>query len=184
MLGTMPRLSLISYLNTAPFRFGLKRLGHAPWTEALPSRMLPLVQSGEVEAAIMPAFDVLSHPAVVALPGTGIAVASVAYSVKLFHRVPLRFAETVALDPSSHTSAALTRIVLETTKRPGFVATPISHRCGSGRRGAAHRRSVPPGTPPACWFRLGEWHRITGLPSSAPGGWQGDVGLRRCCRRR
>ena len=109
----MARLGLISYLNTAPYRFGLKRLGEPPWTEALPSQMVAQVQSGDLEAAIMPAFDVLSHPELVVLPGLGIACVGQAYSVKLFHRVPLRFAETVALDTSSHTSAALTRIILE-----------------------------------------------------------------------
>ena len=34
----MARLGLISYLNTAPYRFGLKRLGEPPWIEALPSQ--------------------------------------------------------------------------------------------------------------------------------------------------
>ncbi len=104
---------MISYLNTAPFRYGLRQMSDVELVEAVPAKMLSLVESGEVETAIMPAFDVLSHPELVALPGTGIAVAEVAYSLKLFHRVPLRFAKTVALDTSSRTSAALTRLVLE-----------------------------------------------------------------------
>ncbi len=165
----MPKLGLISYLNTAPFRFGLKRLGHAPWTEALPSRMLPLVQSGEVEAAIMPAFDVLSHPELVALPGTGLAIAGIAYSVKLFHRVPLRFAETVALDTSSHTSAALTRIVLDHHgAHPKFVdAAPDLQQMLASADVALliGDPCLQADASDLLVTDLGEeWHRITGLP--------------------
>jgi predicted solute-binding protein len=163
------RLGLISYLNTAPFRFGLKRLGHAPWTEALPSQMFPLVESGEVEAAIMPSFDVLSHPELVALPGTGIACVGKAYSVKLFHRVPLRFAESVALDTSSHTSAGLARIILDSHgAHPKFVeAAPDLPRML-----ASADVALLIGDPCLQADASGllvtdvgeEWHRLTGLP--------------------
>ncbi len=56
------RLGMISYLNTAPFRYGLQQLGGVECVEAVPAELLALVEGGEVEAAILPAFDVLSHP--------------------------------------------------------------------------------------------------------------------------
>jgi chorismate dehydratase len=107
-----PRLGLVSYLNTSPFRYGLQELGHTNWINEVPSRLLPLLESGEVEAAVLPALDALTHPELPLLPGSCIASHGTAYSVRLFSRIPLRQATTVALDTSSHTSAALTRIVL------------------------------------------------------------------------
>ncbi len=165
----MYKLGIISYLNTAPFRYGLKRLGCAPWREAAPSQLLSLVQAGEVEAAIMPAFDVLSHPEVVALPGTCIASVGAAYSVKLFHRIPLRSVSTVALDTSSHTSAALTRIILEQYgAHPSFVNMPPDLDAMLASTDAALLIGDPCMQADASGLLvtdLGEeWHRLTGLP--------------------
>ena len=67
------------------------------WTRCRPSCSRCL-EVGEVDAAILPAFDVLAHPELIALPGTCIASDGPAMSVKLFSRIPLRFATTVALD--------------------------------------------------------------------------------------
>lgn len=108
------RLGLVSYLNTSPFRYGLRELGETDWMERVPSLLLPLLESGGVEAATLPAFDVLSHPHLPVLPESCIASHGAAYSVRLFSRIPLRRVSSVALDSSSHTSAALTRIVLHT----------------------------------------------------------------------
>jgi chorismate dehydratase len=105
-------LGLVSYLNTSPFRYGLRALGQTKWIERVPALLLPLLQSGEVEAAVLPAFDALAHPELPVLPGSAIVSHGAAYSVRLFSRIPLRRVTTVALDASSHTSAALTRIVL------------------------------------------------------------------------
>jgi chorismate dehydratase len=105
-------LGLVSYLNTSPFRYGLRELGHANWIQKVPALLLPLLEAGEVEAAVLPAFDVLSNPKQVVLPGSCIASRGPACSVRLFSRIPLRRVSTVALDSSSHTSAALTRVVL------------------------------------------------------------------------
>jgi len=116
------RLGLVSYLNTAPYRYGLRELGHTDWAEEVPAKLLPLLQSGEVEAAILPALDVLAQPGLLALPSCAIASFGPALSVKLFSRIPLRQATSVALDSSSHTSAALARVALaEMGRHPTFV---------------------------------------------------------------
>jgi chorismate dehydratase len=81
--------------------------------DEIPSRLLPLLQHEQVDAAIIPSLDTLAHPTLAALPGGCIASRGAAQSVKLFGRIPLRSAQTVALDASSHTSSALTRIILE-----------------------------------------------------------------------
>ncbi len=117
------RFGLVSYLNTSPFRCGLRELGLTEWVEDVPSRLLPLLEAGEVDAAILPAFDLLTHPAMTALPSGCIASRGPAHSVKLFSRIPLRDVQRVALDASSRTSSALTRVVLaERGVSPSFVA--------------------------------------------------------------
>lgn len=116
------RLGLVSYLNTAPFRCGLRESQGVSWVNEVPSRLLPLLQKGGVDAAILPAFDLLTHPELAVLPSACIASRGPALSVKLFSRIPLRAATMVALDASSRTSAALTRIMLHMQGlHPAFV---------------------------------------------------------------
>lgn len=105
-------LGLVSFLNTSPYRYGLRELGHTNWIQRVPAQLLTLLEAKRVEAAMLPAFDALGHPELPVLPGSCIASRGAALSVKLFSRIPLRRVATVALDSSSHTSAALTRIVL------------------------------------------------------------------------
>jgi chorismate dehydratase len=120
----MPRLGLVAYSNVSPFRYGLRRMG-VEFLDEVPAKLLPCLESGEVEAAIVPTFDVLAHPALIALPGTCIASDGPAMSVKLFSRIPPRFAERVALDADSHTSVALTRVLFDSFgAHPQYLTMP------------------------------------------------------------
>ncbi len=119
------RLGLVSYLNTAPYRFGLRQRGETDWVEDVPAKLLPLLESGEVEAAVLPTFDVLANTWLRPLPSACISSLGEAVSVRLFSRVPLRQVTSVALDTSSHTSAALVRVVFaELGAHPAFLDTP------------------------------------------------------------
>jgi len=116
------RLGLVSYLNTAPYRFGLRQLGETNWVEDVPAKLLPLLESGEVEAAVLPTFDVLTSAWLRPLPSGCISSFGEAVSVKLFSRVPLRQVTSVGLDTSSHTSAALVRVLFaELGAHPAFL---------------------------------------------------------------
>jgi len=166
----MVKLGMISYLNTAPFRYGFSGLEGVELVEALPANLLHLVEDGEVEAAIMPAFDALSHPELAVIPGTCIASLGAAWSVKLFTRIALRFATTVALDTSSHSSAALVRLVLEEHgAHPMFVNMPPDLDAMLARADAALLIGDPclQARPAADIMQVDlgeEWHRLTGLP--------------------
>ncbi len=166
----MPKLGMISYLNTAPFRYGFRQLQDVELVEAVPAKLSALVEGGEVEAAIMPAFDVLSHPEFQALPGTGLASYGSAWSVKLFSRIPLRFTTTVALDTSSHTSAALTRVLLEEQgAHPTFIDMAPNLEAMLARADAALLIGDPciqasPGEEVLVTDLGEEWHARTGLP--------------------
>lgn len=163
------RLGLVSYLNTSPFRYGLRELGHTDWINDVPGKLLALLEGGAVEAAVLPSFDALEHPEYPVLPGICIASYGEALSVKLFSRVPLRQATTVALDASSHTSAALTRIILTHQGcNPSFITMPP----GLAAMLAAADAALLIGDP--CMRAEGagllvsdlgeEWLRLTGLP--------------------
>ncbi len=166
----MTKLGMISYLNTAPFRYGFAQMHEVELVEAVPAQLLALVESGEVEAAIMPAFDVLSHPELQALPATGIASYGAAWSVKLFSRIPLRFTNTVALDTSSHTSAALVRVLLEEQgAHPMFLNLPPNLEAMLAQADAALLIGDPclqaaPGEEVLITDLGEEWHARTGLP--------------------
>ncbi len=161
---------MISYLNTAPFRYGLQQLGRVKCVEAVPANLLPLVESSEVEAAIVPVHDVLTHPELQVLPGTCIATLGPAWSVKLFSRIPLRSTTTVALDTSSHTSAALTRLILEEHRaHPIFIDMAPDLDAMLERADAALLIGDPclQARPPADAMEVDlgeEWHKLTGLP--------------------
>jgi len=162
-------LGLVSYLNTSPFRYGLRRLGHTNWVNDVPARLLPLIESGQVDAAILPAFDVLSNPDFPVLPGSCIASHGAALSVKLFSRIPLRRVATVALDTSSHTSAALARVILAMQDcHPTYVTMPPNLTAMLSAADAALLIGDPCMRADASGLvvtDLGkEWLRLTGLP--------------------
>jgi len=165
----MPRLGLVAYSNVSPFRYGLRQLS-VDYVDEVPAKLLPRLESGEVEAAILPAFDMLAHPGLIALPGTCIACDGPAMSVKLFSRLPLRFATTVALDADSHTSVALTRILLDTLgAHPQYLTLPPDLDQMLSRADAALLIGDPclraqPGQD-VLVTDLGEaWKELTGLP--------------------
>ena len=165
----MPRLGLVAYSNVSPFRYGLRQLG-VEYLDEVPAKLLPCLESGEVEAAILPTHDVLAHPELIALPGTCIACDGPAMSVKLFSRISPRFAATVALDADSHTSVALTRILLDSFgAHPQYLTLPPDLDQMLNRADAALLIGDPclrakPGQE-VLVTDLGEaWKELTGLP--------------------
>lgn len=163
------RLGLVAYSNVSPFRHGLRQLG-VEYVDEVPAKLLPYLESGEVDAAILPAFDLLAHPELIALPGACIASDGPAMSVKLFSRLPLRFATTVALDADSHTSVALTRILLDASgAHPQYLTFPpdldqmLTHADAALLIGDPCLRTQP--GPDVLVTDLGEaWKELTGLP--------------------
>ncbi len=119
------RFGLVGYLNTAPYRHGLRALGETDWIEETPAALLPRLLQGEVEAAILPTFDALTTPDLRVLPSACISSMGEAGSVKIFSRVPLPQVAAIALDTSSHTSAAVVRILCaERDLHPVFLDLP------------------------------------------------------------
>lgn len=111
----MLRIGSVPYLNAKP----LVDWFHSPDCDAsveilyeVPSRLAEMLRAGELDVANVSIFEALQNPNLVLVPHISISATGAVKSVRLFHKVPLAEVKTVALDTSSLTSVALTRILL------------------------------------------------------------------------
>ena len=108
------RISAISYLNTAPLMWDFEH-GDAG-TEfdisyTVPSRCAAQLAEGSADIGIIPAAAYTTVPGLAILPGVAIASKQAVRSILLVSKVPLEKIRTVALDTSSLTSVALTKVL-------------------------------------------------------------------------
>lgn len=127
------RVSLVDFLNSRPLAWGLL---HEPPPGVEVSRDLPSVcaarlASGEADVGLIPSIEYQRIPGLKVVPGLGIAASSEVRSVLLVSDVSRERIGSVALDPASRTSAALTRILL---KRSYGIAP--EYREGAGKADA------------------------------------------------
>lgn len=111
----MLRVSLVDFLNARPLTWGLLK---EPPAGVVVSRDLPSVCAeklarGEADVGLIPSIEYQRIAGLRVVPGLGIAAASEVRSVLLVSRVSRERIGSVALDPASRTSAALTQILLK-----------------------------------------------------------------------
>jgi len=110
------RISAISYLNTAPLMWDFEH-GEAgndfEISYTLPSACARALEAGTADIGIIPAAAYAQVPGLIVLPGVAIASRRPVRSILLVSRVPVEKIRTVALDTSSLTSVALTKILFE-----------------------------------------------------------------------
>jgi chorismate dehydratase len=110
------RISAISYLNTAPLMWDFEHSEAGSEFEisyTLPSACARALEAGTADIGIIPAAAYAQVPGLMVLPGVAIASRRPVRSILLVSRVPVEKIRTVALDTSSLTSAALTKILFE-----------------------------------------------------------------------
>jgi chorismate dehydratase len=108
------RISAISYLNTAPLMWDFEHGAAArdfDISYTLPSACARALQAGTADIGIIPAAAYAQIPGLMVLPGVAIASRRPVRSILLVSRVPIAQIRTVALDTSSMTSVALTKIL-------------------------------------------------------------------------
>jgi chorismate dehydratase len=158
--------------------------------EEVPSRLAASLRAGELDAALLSSVEAYRNEELEALPGIGVTSRGPVWSIKLFHSQPLERVRSVALDTSSYTSSALTRILLAERydNQPEFVPMPpnldaMLERCDAalliGDPGLRARHPYVP------YVDLGEaWFRWTGLPfvyavwAARPGVFESGLGER------
>lgn len=164
------RLGAVSYLNTKPLVFGLDPARFAVRFD-VPSRCATLLHEGQVDLGLIPAVEYLRGDYRIA-PGVSIASDGEVATVAVFTRVPMGEVKTLALDLSSRTSVALTRILCAKRWqiRPTFTPAEPDLAAMLGRADAALVIGDPcfaidPEAMGVTKIDLGgEWQAMTGLP--------------------
>ena len=139
-------ISAISYLNTAPLMwdfehgthpFGKLRAGsfangakggatqHFEISYTLPSSCARALAEGTADIGIIPAAAYAQIPGLQILPDVAIASRRAVRSILLVSQIPVELVRTVALDTSSLTSVALTKILFEKWLGGGRAFTPM-----------------------------------------------------------
>jgi chorismate dehydratase len=105
------RLGAVSYLNTKPLVYGLdERPDLFTVRFDVPARCAALLHEGRTDLALIPAIEYLRGDYRL-VPDIAIGSDGPVASVAIFSRVPVERITTLAMDISSRTSVALTRIL-------------------------------------------------------------------------
>jgi chorismate dehydratase len=110
------RISAISYLNTAPLMWDFEHgeAGHEfDISYTLPSACARALAEGTADIGIIPAAAYAEIPGLQVLPEVAIASQRAVRSILLVSKLPIAQVRTVALDTSSMTSGALTKVLFE-----------------------------------------------------------------------
>src|SRR6266436_1329992 len=166
-------ISAISYLNTAPLMWDFEHseAGRAfDISYTLPSSCARVLKAGTADIGIIPAAAYAQVPGLMVLPGVAIASRRPVRSILLVSRVPIDQIRTVALDTSSMTSIALTRILFDKWLGGGRTFVPMEPNIE--KMLAAHDAALVIGDPALQIDRsryltldlAEEWIRHTGKP--------------------
>ncbi len=108
------RISAISYLNTAPLMWDFEHSAVGSQFDisyTIPSSCAAGLQAGSADIGIIPAAAYATIPGLVILPDIAIAARRAVRSILLVSKLPLEQVRTIALDTSSLTSVALTKVI-------------------------------------------------------------------------
>ncbi|HEY1678024.1 MAG TPA: menaquinone biosynthesis protein [Candidatus Sulfotelmatobacter sp.] len=122
------RISAISFLNTAPLMWDFEhgRAGEQfDISYTVPSSCARALAEGMADIGIIPAAAYASIPGLQILPDVAIASRQPVRSILLISRKPFETVRSVALDTSSMTSVALTRILFEKWLGSGRTFVPM-----------------------------------------------------------
>ena len=168
------RLGAVSYLNTKPLVYGLDAFpDQFDIRFDVPAKCATLLHEGRVDLGLIPAIEFLrGDEDYWIVPGVAIASEGDVASVAVFSKKPIDQVESIALDLSSRTSVALTRIMC--AKRWGIapVFTPAEPDLAAmlERADAALVIGDPAMAIDADALGVtkidlgGEWNALTGLP--------------------
>jgi len=166
-----PRVGCVPYLNARPLLEGLT----FPIREMVPAELQNAYISGEFDVGLLSSIDVISMPKPSVVDGISISSRGAVFSVILAYRGALASVKRVLLDPASHTSNALLRIILSefhglspeyvhsTESEYEMLADEFTARLLIGDQAVTERNRTSDST--VCFLDLGEeWFQHTSLP--------------------
>jgi len=123
------KISLVHFLNSAPLGWGFLYGPYKDGFEVIPSApsiCADQLANGEVDIGLIPSVEYQRIPNLTIIPGISISSFEKVRSLLLIKPKGKKEIHSVALDTSSRTTAALTRILLHETRdlRPEFVPHP------------------------------------------------------------
>lgn len=166
------RLGAVSYLNTKPLVYGLdERPDLFSVRFDVPSQCAALLHEQRIDVGLIPAIEYLRGDYLI-VPDVAIGSDGPIASVALFSRVPIGDVRTLALDVSSRTSVALTRILCARHWKiaPKLMPGDPDLRSLDARADAAlvigdPALAIDPAAVGVTKIDLGtEWRALTGLP--------------------
>ena len=166
------RLGAVSYLNTKPLVHGLEaRRDLFELRFDVPAQCAALLHEGRTDLGLIPAVEYLRGEYRI-VPGVAIGSHGPVASVAVFSRVPVQQIKTLAMDISSRTSVALTRILCAQRWgiAPKFTPAEPDLRAMLARADAALIIGDPALTIDVAEHGLtkidlgSEWRELTGLP--------------------
>jgi predicted solute-binding protein len=111
---TKLRISIVQYLNTAPLVWGFTHgplQGKYDLSFTVPSQCAEELRSGAADVAIIPAIEYQRIDDLIILPGMSIASKGPVRSLLIVSKMPIACARSIALDASSRSTQALTKIL-------------------------------------------------------------------------
>lgn len=139
----MLRVGSVPYVVARPLDQALEHQPGIELVRDVPSRLVEALRSERLDVALVSSIELFRKPGYSYLDGLAVAGRGYVSSVQVFLRRPIEAVHSVALDPASRTSAALTQAVWpESLARPEF-------------------RELPEGRDPAragtdAWLRIGD----------------------------
>ena len=111
---TKLRISIVQYLNTAPLVWGFTHgplAGKYELSFTVPSQCAEALRAGEADIAIIPAIEYQRIEGLMMMPDLAIASKKQVRSLLLVAKTPISEVRSIALDSSSRSTQALTRIL-------------------------------------------------------------------------
>ncbi|HHT9116941.1 MAG TPA: menaquinone biosynthetic enzyme MqnA/MqnD family protein [Candidatus Wunengus californicus] len=108
------RIGAVPYMNAKPLIYGLDQ--HPDEIELVfevPSLLPNMLNNDKIDVAIIPSIEYFRNGNYAIIPDISITSIGTVESVKIFSKVPIQNIRSAALDKSSLTSCALTRIILK-----------------------------------------------------------------------
>jgi len=108
------RISIVQYLNTAPLVWSFTNgplAGKYDLSFTVPSQCAEALREGTADIAIIPAIEYQRIPGLVVLPDLAIASQNRVRSLLIIAKKPIEQVRSIALDRSSRSTQALTRIL-------------------------------------------------------------------------
>ncbi len=105
------KVGAVGYLNARPLAYGLDRSPRFELRYDLPSECARLLHEGATDIGLIPSIEYLRGGFYRIVPDLAIASRGPVASVAIFTRKPIAEVQSIAMDTSSRTSVALTRVL-------------------------------------------------------------------------